>query len=153
MKENPNSNGETKSVFELFKESEAKFRPYSSKETNKEKFDTTMWFISSLYKEANNLIEENVALKAYANERSNEEIFADKNNEIKELQEQLGNLYHEKAKCLTIEELNKVEQWRQIHAEMNKDVSHNLTFEYVPTHLDDYIDVTCSCGKHYIVDR
>jgi hypothetical protein len=148
-----NSVGETKSAFELFKESEARFRPYSSKETNKEKFDTTMWFISSLYKEANNLIEENAALKAYANKRSNEEIFADKNNEIKELQEQLGNLYHEKAKCLTIEELNKVEQWRQIHAEMNKDVPHNLAFEYVPTYLDDYIDVICSCGKHYIIDR
>lgn len=138
-----------------FKMHESKFipSPYSIK-TNQEKFDAALWFIDSLYNSANELIEENIKLKAYANERSNEEIFADKNKEIEELKEEIRKLNYRLAKGLSIEEANKVSFWYMQHLlTADKSIPHMLTFNYTPTPLDDCLSADCSCGASYDIWR
>jgi len=138
-----------------FRKHESKFipSPYSTK-TNQEKFDAALWFIDSLYNSANELIEKNIKLKAYANERSNEEIFADKNKEIEELKEEIRKLYYRLAQSFSIEEANAISAWYTQHLlTADKSIPHTLTFNYTPTPIDDCLSADCSCGASYDIWR
>ena len=156
-KENPDWEKQKEKIKEnymAFKKQQNCFNPTLFAQTsNNQKMEAAIDFFTSLYNEANSLMQKNQELKDYAEKRSNEEIFALKNQEIEMLRAKILKLEGELCKHLTLKEVEAVNQWYTKHSRQIPNCSHKIHLEYFETHLDPGIEVSCSCGQKYYIWR
>lgn len=156
-KQNPNWEEQRKKIQEnytTFEKQQNCFNPVLfSRVSNDKKMDAAIDFFTSLYDEANSLMQKNQELKDYAKKRSNEEIFELKNQEIEKLREKIRKLERELSEHLTLKEVEAVNQWYTKHSRQAPNCSHKIHLEYFETHLDPGIEISCSCGEKYYIWR
>lgn len=143
-----------KANYMAFKKRQNCFNPtLFSQTSNNQKMEAAIDFFTSLYNEANSLMQKNQELKDYVEKRSNEEIFELKNQEIEALRAKILKLEEELCKHLTLKEVEAVNQWYTRHSKQNPNCSHKIHLEYFVTPIDPGIEVSCSCGEKYYIWR
>lgn len=122
-------------------------RPFSRNfyATNADHAAASLDFFINLYEEAVLLNEE----KSYLNERTNDEIFADKNKEISELKDMLTAAERKQRVMFSLEEIQDIFDWYEKHTKETPQAEHHLDFSIDGCALGINREVKCSCGMEY----
>lgn len=121
---------------------------------NDESFNNAMEFFSSMKAAADELMEENDKLK----ERSNEDIFKEKNEEIKRLKAELNKKNYYESYYFSGELIKTFDAWYKEHlnkAYKNKDMTqfknsgHHVSYVITPSEVGWFYSIKCSCGAYY----
>ena len=117
-------------------------------------FNEAMEFFKSMKEKADELMEENDRLK----QRSDEDIFAEKNAIIEELKGELSKKRRVSCYAFSEEQLKDFDNWWKAHISdpkiqekmtKLKYSGHHPTYEIAPTELGYWYGIRCSCGANY----
>ncbi len=110
---------------------------------NEKKFVASMDFLISTYETSLAILEENDFLR----ERTDDEIFADKNRQIGELEDMLAKEQQKQWKTFSMEESQTISDWYREHlTTVLNPKDHKLTYSCHNSALGPYKQCTCSCG-------